>query len=64
MTLDEATFASMRGKVQNKRDVVITSVIDVLVRLGKLPAPPDPEVFKVRKELRKDPSLASYFPGT
>ena len=54
----------MRKELKSKRDLVITSVIDVLVKLGKLPQPPDPEVFKVRKELRRDPTVASHFPGT
>lgn len=62
--LDEDRFEEMRKGLQNKRDLVITSVIDVLVKLGKLPQPPNAEVFKVRKELRRDPTVASYFPGT
>jgi len=62
--LDETAFEAMRSKLQNKRDVVITSVINVLVRLGKLPEPPHKEVFAVRKELRRDPDIANYFPGT
>jgi hypothetical protein len=54
----------MRSKLQNKRDVVITSVIEALVRLGELPPPPDKRVFAVRKELRRDPAIASFFPGS
>lgn len=63
VVLDEDSFAEMRKKLQNKRDMVITSVIDVLVKLGKLPPPPNAEVFKVRKELRRDPTIATFFPG-
>lgn len=62
--LDEVRFAEMCKELQNKRDLVISSVIDVLVRLGKLPPPPNNEVFKVRKELRRDSKVASFFPGT
>lgn len=62
--LSDEQFADMRSKLQNKRDVVITSVINALVRLGELPPPPDKRVFAVRKELRRDPAIASFFPGS
>jgi hypothetical protein len=62
--LSDEQFAEMRSKLQNKRDVVITSVIEALVRLGELPPPPDKRVFAVRKELRRDPAIASFFPGS
>lgn len=61
--LDEAGFAEMCKGFQSKRDLAITAVINVLVRQGKLPKPPNNEVFRVRKELRRDPTIASYFPS-
>jgi hypothetical protein len=62
--LDDARFTEMRTGLQNKRDLVISSVIDVLVKLGKLPPPPNAEIFQVRKELRRDPTVANFFPGS
>lgn len=61
--LNEDVFAEMRKALKSKRDMLITSVIDVLVKFEKLPKPPNPEVFKIRKELQRDPTVASYFPG-
>lgn len=60
--LDEETFAEMRKALKNKRDLMISALIDVLVRSGKLPEPPNKEVFNFRKELQRDPVIASYFP--
>jgi hypothetical protein len=62
--LDEDEFTQMRKGLQNRRDLVITAVIDVLVRLGKLPAPPNNDVYQLRKALRRDPTVASYFPAS
>lgn len=62
--LAEGDLTKIRAGLQNRRELAITGVIEVLVQQGYLEAPPNGKCFEIRKALRKNPTFSSVVPAS
>lgn len=59
--VDDVKLGELIASIPEKKDQVISSILDVLESKGYLPSGPDRKKWELRKALRNDPNFSRFF---